>query len=149
MPKLPSAAVVFAAACSVERTRPQARGDVAARRQRRERPDDGALLARRVLGAEAAEGGRQQAAPEAVDRGVDLSDLALFLGGQRVLDDAADPLVLVVHDALVAAGLIHVRGEDRACRVLFTVLADEGGERGRPEKRRVAREDDDVARVGV
>src|SRR5947208_2266885 len=49
MRRLPSSGVVFAAGCSVERAGPQARSNVAARRQRREGPDDGAIADRRVL----------------------------------------------------------------------------------------------------
>src|SRR5438270_5619384 len=54
MPVLPSTAVVFAAACSVERARPQPRSHVASGRQRCERADDGAgahlgVLAHRLL----------------------------------------------------------------------------------------------------
>src|SRR5437588_6594502 len=66
------------------------------------------VLAGRVLRAEAAECGRQQAAPEAIDRSVDLLDPSLLLGGQGVLDDAAHPLVLVVDDALPAARPVDV-----------------------------------------
>src|SRR5436190_633859 len=43
MPSLPSSGVFFAAACSVEPARAQARGHVAPRRQRGERAHDGAI----------------------------------------------------------------------------------------------------------
>ena len=56
------------------------------------------VLALRVLGAQAAQRGREQPAPEAVDRRVDLVDLAFLGGGVGVLDDARDAPVLAPHD---------------------------------------------------
>src|SRR5438270_11849085 len=107
------------------------------------------VLARLVLGAEAAEGRGKEAAPEAVDRGVDLFDRTLIFRGEGVLDDAAHPLVLVVEDALVAARLRQPGRQHCACGVGLAVLAHEGSEGCRAEQGRVAGENDDVAVLGV
>ncbi len=76
------------------------------------------VLALRVLGAQTPQRGREQTAPEAVDRRVDLVDLALLVGGVGVLHDARDAPVLAPHDAAETVGLGDGRGEDRGGRVL-------------------------------
>ena len=75
------------------------------------------VLALRVLGAQPAQRGREQVAPEAVDRRVDLVDLELLGVGVGVLDDAGDPVVLVADDAAVA------RSGRRACAVSTVAAA--------------------------
>ena len=107
------------------------------------------VLALSVLGAEPAQRRREQPAPEAVDRRVDLVDLELVVGGVAALDDPIEATVVVAHDpAEVDGGLVERGGEDGRGRVVLAVVGGELGEHLRPDEGSVARHDDDVA-VGV
>src|SRR5690606_1392953 len=76
-----------------------------------------------VVGVDAPQRGRQEAAPEAEDAGVDLVDGRLLGGGVGLLDDAPDPVVLGgADDAAVAGGVGQPGGEDRAGGVGEAVL---------------------------
>ena len=109
-------------------------------------PDDvgEVVLALRVLGVEAPQGGGQQAAPEAVDRRVDLGDLELGVVGVGLLHDAVDAAAGVAHDAPVSGRVVELGGEDGGRGVGQAVLGGELGERLGPQQRGVAGEDEDV-----
>ena len=103
------------------------------------------VLALRVVGADHAQRGRQEAPAEAEDPGVDLVDVELFGGGVAVLDDAGDVVVLAdAHDAAVAGGVLEPGGEDRAGGAGVAVLGHQLGDRAGPQQRRVAGEHEHV-----
>ena len=106
------------------------------------------VLALRVLGAEATQRGREQVAAEAVDRRVDLVDLALLFGGVGVLDDAmrlARPCPARPGRSRPAST---VGGEDRGRGVLHAVLGGEPRDRLGAQRAGVAGQDEDVV-LGV
>ena len=102
------------------------------------------VLALRVLGAQAPERGREQVAAEAVDRRVDLVDLALLDVGVGVLDDAGHPVVLVADHAAVAGRVGGGHGEHRRGGVLHSVLGGQHRDRLGAQQRVVARQHEDV-----
>ncbi len=100
-----------------------------------------------VLRVQPAQGGGQNAAAEAVDRGVDLVDLALLVGGVSLLYHLADPAVLAPHHPAVAGGVLHAGCQQGAGRFGLTMSAHQGGDGLGPQQRRVARQDEHVAVV--
>ena len=106
------------------------------------------VLATRVLRAQPAQRRSEEPPPEAVDRGVDLVDLALFGRGVGVFDDRRDAPVLAAHDAAETVGFRDGCSEDRGRRVLQAVLGREPGDRLRAHERRVAGKNEDVV-LGV
>ncbi len=102
------------------------------------------VLALRVLRAQSAQRGCEEPTPEAIDRGVDLVDLALFGGRVGVFHDGGDAPVLTAHDATEAIRLRDRCGEDRGRRVLQAVLGGETRDRLGAHERRVTRQNEDV-----
>ncbi len=102
------------------------------------------VLALRVLGAEPAQRGREQPAPEAVDRRVDLVDGEFVGVGVGLLDDAVDPPLGVAHDPAVAGGIVDPGGEQRRGGVGAAVLGGQLREGLGPQQGRVAHHDDQV-----
>jgi hypothetical protein len=102
------------------------------------------VLTLRVLRAQAPQRGREQVAPEAVDRRVDLRDLALLDVSIGVLDDARDPIVFVADHAAVTSRVGHVGGQHGCRRLLQPVLRSEQCDRLRAQQRMVAGEHEDV-----
>jgi hypothetical protein len=112
------------------------------------RDDVGGVLALGGLRAQPPERRREQAAPAAVDRRVDLVDRELVGGGVGLLDDRGDVPVRVAHHPPVPGGVRHPCGEQRTGRVGEAVLAREVGQGLGPQQRSVAGDDDDVV-LGV
>ena len=106
------------------------------------------VLALRVLGAEPPQRRREQAAAEAVDRGVHLGELELVGVGVGALDDAVDPALRVAHDPAEAPRpRRELGGEQRHRGVGLPVHGGQAGQQLGPDERRVARHDDHVALV--
>ena len=109
------------------------------------------VLALRVLGAQTPQRRREQAQPEAVDRGVDLVDRELL--GRRIglLDDVVGPaLVVADQPAEVRREVVELGGEQGRRGVGLAVVAGEPGQHLRAHERRVARHHQDIAvDVGV
>lgn len=82
---------------------------------------------------------------EAEDTGVALTDSALLVRAVLLLDDAAHVATLVAHDAPVSEGIGRLHRKHRGGRAGSLVRCDERLDGGRPDKRRVTTEHDDVA----
>ena len=93
--------------------------------------------------------GREHAAPEAVDRGVDLVDGALLVGGVDVLNHPGHGIVPSSHHPSVARRIAQDGGEQRGGGIRRPVLVDQLGQCGRPQKRGIAGKDDHVGVVVV
>ena len=87
------------------------------------------VLAERVVGRQPAQSRSQDAVPEAVDARRDLVDLALGVGGVRLVDDAGHTAVLVKDDPRVAVRLAEPCGEQRRSTLVRPMTLDERRER--------------------
>ena len=102
------------------------------------------VLALGVLGNEPAQRRREETAPEAVDRRVDLVDRKLVGRGVELLDDPLDAAARIAHDPSVAGGVVEASGEEGGGGVAEAVFGGEHGERLGTEQRLVGEHDDDV-----
>ncbi len=96
------------------------------------------VLALGVLRAEPPQRRGEQAAPEAVDRGVDLRDLELLGAGVGPFHDVVHPVLVVAHHPPEAEGqLVEIGGEEGRRGIGLAVLAGEAGQHLGPDERGV------------
>ena len=107
------------------------------------------VLALDVGRAQTSQGGREHAAPEAVDRGVDLVDGALLVGGVDVLDHPGHGVVPSSDHSSVARRITQDGSEQRGGGVRRPVLVDQLGQGGSPQEGGIPGKDDHVGVVVI
>jgi hypothetical protein len=102
-----------------------------------------------VGAARAAQRPPQQREVGAVEPGIDLVDGLLRGGGVAILHDPLESAGAVAHHAAIAGGIGHARGEHRGGGAAGTVAAHQGAQRGGPDERDIAVEDEQVATLAA